>query len=89
MLQGVDGFSSNLVNEQLLEDLLSPLPRDVKVPPREEACDRMPSQVMDPSPLSQLNHNGIDPGEAGPTLAPGCKVSIIVLPVNLTADRVA
>lgn len=49
-------------------NLLTFLPADPQVSPGEEACDSMPGQVMDPSLLPQLRHDGVDEGKPSPSL---------------------
>ncbi len=72
------------VEEELVEHLHPLLPGDPEVPPGEEAGDGVPGQVVDPSLLPQLGHDGVDPGEPGAAVGPlgeglcGVKDKIIV-----------
>lgn len=49
----------------------------------------MSSQMVDPTFLPQLGHDGVDPGEAGPTLCPLGQRLGIPVPGDLNADGVA
>ena len=57
--------------------------------PGEEACHAVPGQVVDPALEPELRHDGVDPGEPGPGLAPGHQLLGVVVPVDLPAHLVA
>ena len=61
--------ASHLVQQQLLKHGLAGLPVLEEVAAREEACDAVARQVVDPPPFPQLHHDGVDPGVA--CAAPG------------------
>ena len=48
----------------------------------------MSGKMMNPSLLSQLDHDGVNPGEASPSLGPLGQLLRVVVPVNLFTDSV-
>lgn len=72
-----------MINQQLLEDLRTTLPGDVRTATGEEAGDRVACEMVDPAFFSQLPHDGVDPGEArcagGPALEPGFLLWVVDL----------
>lgn len=47
----------------------------------------MPGPVVDPALLSQLCHDGINPGETGPTLSPLGQRLWVLVPRDLETDK--
>ena len=70
------------IQQRRLEVLGPDLPRLPQVAPGEEACDRVPAQMVDPPRAAQLSHRRIDEGESGPPLPPGLDQLRVVVPVN-------
>lgn len=64
-------------------------PADPQVSACEEARDSMPCQMMDPSLLPQLSHDGINPWETSAGLSPLCQGFRVLLPWDLHADGIA
>lgn len=64
-----------VVNEPLFEDFGATLPVDVAAAAGEEAGDGVATEVVYPPFLSELAHQGVDPGEACsspfPAIEPG------------------
>lgn len=65
------------------------LPADPEVAPGQEADHRSPAEGADPALLLQLHHDGVDPGEAGPTLGPLGQGLGVLVPGDLKAHGVA
>lgn len=65
------------------------LPANPQVSSRQETGHGVSSQVVDPSLLPQLGHDGIDPGEAGTALRPFGQRLRVAVPGDLNADWVA
>ena len=64
-------------------------PRHPEIAPREEHGDALPCEKVRPALLTNLPHDGVDPGEAGATLAPTAQVVLVLVPRQLDAERVA
>lgn len=62
------------------------LPADPQVSPGEKAGHSVPRQVVDPALLSQLGHNGVDPGETSPTLSPLGQCFWVLVPWDLETN---
>ena len=77
------------INEEAVKRVPPLLPVDVQVTTGQETGNCMPGQMMHPALLLQLHHDGINPGVACARLLPGLVKLIILIPVNLPADRVA
>lgn len=60
-------IKKTLFSETFLH-LLSLFPADPQVAPGEETGNGVSGQMVNPSFLSQLSHDGINEGEAGPSL---------------------
>lgn len=64
-----------MVDQPLLEDLCAALPVNVATAASQEAGYGVPAEMVYPSFLAQLAHQGVDPGEAGlapfPAVEPG------------------
>ncbi len=62
-----------MVNEPFFEDLGAALPVDIATAAGKEACDGVAAEMVDPSFLSKLSHQGVNPGEACLTPFPAIK----------------
>ena len=58
------------VEEFPVKDVPAGLPRHPQVPARQEAGHAVPREVVDPAPLAELHHHGVDPGVPCPALFP-------------------
>ncbi len=65
------------------------LPADPQVSAGEETSDCVSGQMVDPALLSQLGHDGIDPGETRPALSPLGQSLWVFVPRDLHANRIA
>lgn len=64
------------------------LPADPEVAPGQEADHSSPGAGADPALSLQLDHDGVDPGEAGPTLGPLGQGLGVLVPRDLDAHGV-
>lgn len=62
-----------MVQEPFLKHLGPALPVDVAAAARQETGHGVPAQVVDPSLLPQLPHQGVDPGEARAAVFPAAE----------------
>lgn len=80
-------FSTRFAFEIKLKSALSylhaALPADPQVSSGEETGHGMPGQVVDPTLLSQLGHDGVNPGKTSPTLSPLGQSFWVLVPWNL------
>lgn len=64
-----------MVNQPFLEDFGATLPVNVAAASRQEASNGVAAQVVDPSFLSELTHESVDPRKSGraklPAIEPG------------------
>jgi len=78
-------YSTSFVNMTYLHALL---PADPQVSSGQETGHGVSGQVVDPAFLPQLSHDGVNPGEAGPTLRPLGQCLGVAIPGDLNADGV-
>lgn len=77
------------IQEQVFEHFLAFLPRLVQVSSRKEASNRMSCQMMNPTFLSELSHNGVDERIASLAILPRLKEGLVFIPLDLLADWVS
>lgn len=65
------------------------LPADPEVSPGEVAGHCVPRQMMDPSLLPELGHNGVYPGKTCPPLCPLGQSLWVSVPGDLNTHRVS
>lgn len=83
-----EGFLVKRV-ESSLPHLHALLPADPQVTPGEKAGDGVPGQVMDPTFLSQLCHDSVNPGKTRLGFAPLGQRLHVSVPGDADADGIA
>lgn len=76
------------IQQKLLKHLHATLPTKPQVAPCKKTGHGMSGLVVDPAFLSQLGHDGVNPGETSPTLSPLGQSLWVVVPWDLYTDGV-